>query len=302
MYGYFQPEHAQLNHSEQQIFESHYCRLCYCLWGLGGQLSRFLTSFDLTVYSIIFTMATGEKSPPYFPCERLKTKNKKYFKADEVGTTLGSLAFVALQEKTRDDILDENSAKAKFVRFLFKKPMQVATEAYPRMAELALNATTLVDEKQNNRESLDDILSVYGDMLADIFDSISPIPEDYKDLYRALGKWSFFIDMLCDYADDYKEGKYNYFKTEGVPTLKEYFNTHYVELIAINNQISGGLFQAINKVKNDSLEWRVVYKILRRGITAIVPLLVEGKFKNYNYCKAKSHQFKQRLGKKSNFI
>ena len=303
MYGYFQPTYAHLTNEERKVFNSYYCKLCYCLWNVGGQIVRPLTSFDVTIYSIILNLAIGGETPPHVGCQKLKRDNLRRFSTDEHGQKLASLILIALGEKIRDDILDENSFKAKVVNFILSKQIAKARETDPYSAEIARKSTETIDEKQNAGEDLDDILDVYGHMLKDLFNGFATYDEKYAHLYFCLGKWTFFIDMLCDYAEDYREGKYNFFKTEGLHTLKEYFNVHYAYLIKKNREISGGLLAAIRAVKDDSIEWRVLDKVVRHAVDTIIPNILDGKPVQYNYFRAAADQACRQLrgNKKSNF-
>ena len=85
MFGYFRPYHANLTNSEKRLFDSYYCRICYCLRILGGQLARFFTTYDGAIYSMIVDLQTKNTPPPHLPCERVGKRNLKYFQADEDG-------------------------------------------------------------------------------------------------------------------------------------------------------------------------------------------------------------------------
>lgn len=303
MYGYFQPTYAHLSDEEHKVFNAYYCRLCYCLWNVGGQLARPFTSFDVTIYSIILNMAIGGETPPYLRCQTFKRDNLNKFATDEHGQKLASLIFIAIGEKLRDDILDENSFKAKVVNFILSKQIKKSQQLDPYSAQLARQGTSAVDEKQNAGEDLDEILNVYGDMLADLFQGFATYDEKYRKLFFYLGKWTFFIDMLCDYADDYKEGKYNFFKTEGLPTLNDYFNLHYDVLIKKNREISGGLLDAIRDVNDGSVEARVLEKVVRHAVENVIVDIINGKPVQYDYFREQSRKAWERIcrKKKSNF-
>lgn len=303
MYGYFQPSYAHLSTEERKVFNSYYCRLCYCLWNVGGQIARPFTSFDVTVYSMVLNLAIGGKTPPPARCQKLKRDLMRQFSTDELGIKLASLIFIALGEKLRDDILDENSFKAKVVNFILKKQITKSQEMDPYSAKVARYSTTTIDEKQNAGEDLDDILNVYGDMLADLFEGFATFDKKYRDVFFYLGKWTFFIDMLCDYKEDYKEGKYNFFKTEGLPTLKDYFNVHYAFLIQKNREIGGGLLNALRAIDDGSTDYNAMEKVVRHAVEHIIPDIIDGKEVQYNYFKAQSEQACRTIcrKKKSNF-
>ena len=303
MYGYFQPSSANLTSEEKRVFKSYYCRLCYCLWAGGGQLSRWLTSFDVTIYSIVFNLARGGERPPIVKCEKIRRNNLRRFSIDEDGKKLASLIFIALGEKTQDDILDENSFKAKVIQRIFKKQIEGAKQTDAAMARIAEKSMRDINEKQVVNEGLDDLLNVYGEMLADLFAEFAVFDTKYRNVFFYLGKWSFFIDMLFDYGEDYKEGKYNFFKTEGLPTFKKYFNTHYAYVVQKNREISEDLMQAIYALDDGSKEYHILEKVVGHAVRQVIPDLMEGKKSKYNYFCSGVHRIKKSLKRKtdSNF-
>lgn len=303
MYGYFQPKYAKLTKEEREVFDTYYCRLCYCLRLLGGQALRYLTSFDITIYSLIYNVATEGERPPHFSCQKIGTSTMKKFANDTVGLRLGALALIGLGEKIRDDILDDNSLKAKSLYAMLKKPITTAQNNEPKLRELAFNATTLIDQMQNENKPLNDILDVYGKMLADIFCEFAPLDDKFRRLYHNLGKWTFYIDMLCDYDEDYATNDYNGFKQEGKKTLKEYFDDNYLQLIQCNREIGGALLASLEETNNGSMEWTVVYKIICRALNTVAAALVNGETVQFNYFKSQTQRLAQELARRerSNF-
>ena len=134
MFGYFRPYHSNLTNSEKRLFESYYCRICYCLRILGGQLARFFTTYDGAIYSMIVDLQTKESNPPHLACERFGTKNLKYFENDEIGLKVARLSLISFGEKIRDDEIDKNYFKAKLGSLLFAKTIKKAVEAEPVIA------------------------------------------------------------------------------------------------------------------------------------------------------------------------
>ena len=141
MFGYFRPYHANLTNSEKKLFDSYYCRICYCLRILGGQLARFFTTYDGAIYSMIVDLQTKNTPPPHLPCERVGKRNLKYFQADEVGLKVARLSLISFGEKIRDDQLDRNHFKASLGALLFSKIIKKAQEAEPDMANDSYQGT-----------------------------------------------------------------------------------------------------------------------------------------------------------------
>ena len=110
MYGYFDLIGACLKNNERSVFNSYYCRLCYCLWNKGGQKARYLTTYDAAVYNLVMAVAGKDERPPCFDCERIKTNNKKHFKDDPIGYIIADLSILGFATKAKDNAADNRNA------------------------------------------------------------------------------------------------------------------------------------------------------------------------------------------------
>ena len=283
MFGYFRPYHSNLTNSEKRLFESYYCRICYCLRILGGQLARFFTTYDGAIYSMIVDLQTKASNPPHLPCERFGTKNLKHFEHDEIGLKVARLSLISFGEKIRDDEIDKNYFKAKLGSLLFSKTILKAAEAEPIIAMSSYLGTERINELQNANSDIMEIFSAYGDMAVLTISELSPLTEKSEELVRSVSEWIFLVDMICDYDEDYKHGTYNGFKTEGFATFSEYFDTHYVEFLEIVNKISDRLVNAIMAVRENSPLWNTLYKIIINAVNTVIPNRIMGKDIEFHY-------------------
>ena len=283
MFGYFRPYHSNLTNSEKRLFESYYCRICYCLRILGGQLARFFTTYDGAIYSMIVDLQTKESNPPHLVCERFGTKNLKYFENDEIGLKVARLSLISFGEKIRDDEIDKNYFKAKLGSLLFAKTINKAVEAEPVIALNSYLGTEKINELQNNNSDIMEIFNAYGDMAVSTISQLSPLTLKSEELVRSVSEWIFLVDMICDYDEDYKNGTYNGFKTEGFATFSEYFDTHYVEFLEIVNKMSDRLVNAIMAVRDNTPLWNTLYKIIINAVNTVIPNRIMGKDIEFHY-------------------
>ena len=283
MFGYFRPYHSNLTNSEKRLFESYYCRICYCLRILGGQLARFFTTYDGAIYSMIVDLQTKESNPPHLVCERFGTKNLKYFENDEIGLKVARLSLISFGEKIRDDEIDKNYFKAKLGSLLFAKTINKAVEAEPVIALNSYLGTEKINELQNNNSDIMEIFNAYGDMAVSTISQLSPLTLKSEELVRSVSEWIFLVDMICDYDEDYKNGTYNGFKTEGFATFSEYFDTHYGEFLEIVNKMSDRLVNAIMAVRDNTPLWNTLYKIIINAVNTVIPNRIMGKDIEFHY-------------------
>ena len=296
MYGYFRPFESKLSVGERKLFHSYYCRLCYCLRYVGGQKSRCLTMFDIAIYSIIYSIATGEPRPPFLPCEKIGKKNMLQFKDDVTGQRFAYLTLIAFGEKVRDDALDGNKTRAFFVNSLFKKQFAQAKEKYPTLAKLSFESTDEVNRLQDGGEELFTVLNAYGATASELFREMGISDPRFLEVYAAILVWTFYIDMLCDYEDDYKEKAYNGFYDAECPTLEKLFDKHYAFILESNLKISKRIVNALNAINDDSMEWKIVYRVMEYSLNTVAFNLLEGKDVKFHYFKELRKNWK--LGRK----
>ena len=283
MYGYFRPYDANLTHTERQLFNAYYCRICYCLRLVGGQLARFCTTYDGAVYALILSLQTKEEKPPILPCERLGKKNLARFQNDDVGLRLARLSLIAVGEKLRDDHIDDRDAKSVIASRLFAKALRDAKAAEPEIGQAFSEGTDRINALQDGGAPLFEVLGAYGDIAARSFSQFTPLTEKTEELIRSVAEWTFLADMVADYADDYKSGSYNGFKTEGLPTFPAYFNVHYHAFLRVAATANDRMLSALMAVRDDSTAWNTLFKIIIYAIDNVIPSAIEGEDIEFHY-------------------
>lgn len=284
MFGYFRPFAAITNPAQRNAFSTHYCRLCYCLRSLGGQRARAFTTFDATVYGMICSIATNQQSPPSLPCQRVRKSNMLKFADDEFGMRLARISLIAFGEKIRDDKLDgEKSIKLSMASFLYGKMIKEAEVAEEKITGISRHGTNKVNELQSSGGTLTEVLGAYGNSVASVFCEVGEIPEYALGLIGAIAEWTFFVDMLCDYDEDAKDGAPNTLYDEACPTLKDLFDNKYELLLAENKRICDAIMEPLVRLNNNTNDWRALYHIITHALDTVIPNLVAGKDIKFHY-------------------
>ena len=297
MFGYFRPYRANLTKLEEQLFNAYYCRVCYCLRSIGGQRARFLTTFDAAVYSLILNIQKGESDPPALPCQRIGKSNMKLFSSDETGMKFAYLTLVSFAEKFRDDLID-GSGKSKFAAALYSKPVKKAQKAEPELAKIAFEGTNEINALQDSNAPLFDVLAAYGNMAIKSFSEFMPLSKETAELIRRVSEWIFFIDMLCDYDEDYADGSYNGLKKEECKTFSEYFDNYYVEFTEIERTVTDRLVAALYAVKDGSRRWNALFKIIMYSVDNVIPSIIGGEDVKFHYFKELRHNHRELIRRK----
>ena len=293
MFGYFRPFEAIGNSVQKRAFSAHYCRLCYCLRSLGGQRARAFTTFDATIYGMIYCIATRREPPSYTPCERIKKNNMRKFSSDEFGMRLARISLVAFGEKLRDDRLDgEFSFKMALLSFLSSGAIRKAEREEPEVTRESRYGSDEVNKLQAEGASLGDVLSAYGRSVANVFSCIGEMPDNAWELIRAIAEWTFFVDMLCDYDEDLKDGKPNSFHRPDCPTLKDFFDKNYDYLIKENRRMNDAVIRPLLALNDGSDDWKAVYMILTHALDTVVVGLLSGDDVEFHYFKELGKNYK----------
>lgn len=284
MFGYFRPYRANLTQAERQVFEAHYCRICYCLRAEGGQLARFFTTYDAAIYSLMMALQTND-SPPYMPCERFGKKNMRKFATDETGMFIADVIVVAAGQKIKDDVVDGDNKKVRTANAIFGKLIDKVNKKRPiQLQNLSRNMDRL-NEMQCKNANLFDVLAVYGNAVVELLNTKDPLNRDIAALVKAFSEFNFFIDMVCDYDKDFLSGAYNGLKKEDCKTFGEYFEKNYREFSEIYVKLADELLRALFAVKREGRVWNALYKIIADGTDRIVPDVIEGKDVEFRYFK-----------------
>lgn len=299
MHGYFRPFESGLSVSERMIFNSYYCRLCYCFRIAGSQLSRYLTTFDAAIYSMIYSMGAGYDRPPHLHCEKFGKKNLEYFRDDEVGKIFVDASFIAFGEKIRDDRLDGNTLRAWLAERVYGKEAAKSGKNNPDALSLLRNGFDELNIMQNENRDPMSLFDFYADVSAQMFIALfkKPVDDRYMRLFRAILKWTFFIDMVCDYEDDRKDNSFNSFKDADCPTFADYFNKHYVTVFELNQRISAELMDALNGIYDTSDEWRILYRIITHSLNNVMQDKLSGKDPRFKLIKETINNWKSYLKK-----
>ena len=267
------------------MFDSYYCRLCYCLWNKGGQKARYLTTYDATAYNLIMAIAGRDKCPPCFCCERIKTNNKKYFKDDPIGYVIADLSILGFVIKTRDNEEDGDRAKAALANLLFHKLFKETIASNREAFEASVETIGRMDKLQRENGPIEEVLALYGLSVENSFRYYFDTEDRYFHCINRVARWTFLLDMIEDYDLDVKRKRPNSLFREDSPTLADLFNKHYFELIPFFRKEMAELKDALLAIKNETTEWVVLNKLVRHSMATLIPDVLNGKDISFHYFK-----------------
>lgn len=285
MYGYFDLIGSCLKNNERSVFNSYYCRLCYCLWNKGGQKARYLTTYDAAAYNLVMAIAGKDERPPCFCCERVKTHNKKYFKDDPIGYVIADLSVFGFAIKVKDNEADGEGTKAFFANLLFRRLFEETISANQALFDEVFSTVRKMDELQQANGPIEEVLALYGLSVEKGFRHFFDAEDRYFHCINRIARWTFLLDMIEDYDEDFKLRRPNSFRQEDSATIAELFDKHYFELIPFIQKEINDLKNALLAIKNDTTEWVVLNKLVRHSMATLIPGVINGKDISFHYFK-----------------
>lgn len=232
---------------------------------------------------MIYSMAAGLPTPPVFRCEKLSKAGMRISEKDELAMRFVRGILVALGEKMRDDKQDGDGAKAGLLRLMAGKIIKDAQQKEPELSRVTYEGIEQINRLQEACVSISELLEAYGQTMVNSLACIGEVSEEYRQLQSAIAAWTFYVDILCDYDEDYKDGKFNPLKKDGAPTLDKLFDTEYAMLFNLNREVCGRVVNALNACKSNSTEWYAVRGILVHAMTTVVPDILDGKNVKFKY-------------------
>lgn len=285
MYGYYDIPGSCLKKNERRVFYSYYCRLCYCLWNKGGQKARYFTTYDATVYNLVMAVAGQDERPPYLPCERIKTNNKKLYKDNPIGNVIADLSIMGFVIKVKDNEADGDRAKAFFANLLFHKLFKETISSNHTLFDASYSTIREMDRLQQANAPIEDVLSLYGLTMENSFRYFFEADDAYFYCINRLARWTFLLDMIEDYDADRRLNRPNSFMQEDSQTIAELFDKHYFDFIPFIQKEINTLKEALLAIKNNTTEWVVLNKLVRHSMATLIPNILNGKDISFHYFK-----------------
>lgn len=255
MFGYLK-FYRELGGTHFKQFKKNYCYLCRSLDKKYGVMSRLVLSYDTTLFLCAVTDQNYLSNIKSVGCiNKLSDHYGDYEYTDKIA----ALNLLLASAKCEDDVLDENSLKAKLVNFVFYIPFTKAKRKHPKMWNLIKERYTYIRELEKENASLNEIEDYFSKFMIELATEFFNLKDDnMKKLIYFACRWLYFIDAFDDYEKDINKNRFNplIFKNDSLEEKLMFFNTHMEELFS--------LIDGIKPLKD--VNYQIVYKIATQGI------------------------------------
>ena len=224
MYGYLKLD-SKCPEKIQKVYRKNYCFLCRCLGEHYGFLSRFILSYDVTVFLLCVTNENYLEDIKKISCFNKEVKPAYDY---EFSKSIAAFSLLLTYYKIKDDLNDEASFKAKTLYFLFKRKINRAKDEYPLMDKIIDLHYSNIAKLESLNKNLEEIADEFGQLLTGVAINCFNLKDDVmiKSL-RYLARWVYFIDAIDDLDEDIKKNRFNPFKGKTI-SLKELVNSKYL--------------------------------------------------------------------------
>lgn len=209
MFGFVNVYKNELKIKDYNLFRSYYCGLCKALGKRHNQFVRLGLSFDLTFLAILGDALSDEE------CIIKKDGCIKHIGNHMICTDNKAINYAAdmsillYYHKLCDDIRDDKSIKAFFLRIPYISSLKRVSKKYPEISKnISDNLKELSRLEKEECISLDMAAHPFADLTSEIFSGFSPC---LKKLGYNIGRLIYIADAYKDLEEDKRKGSYNPF-------------------------------------------------------------------------------------------
>lgn len=260
MHSFFQTFHMH------RCYANYYCGTCFGLEHNYGQISRMLLSNDVSLLAILIKCHKDSLKERYRCFGKCKEKHCVFHGGS--WNQMAAINLLLVNEKLKDDINDEYSAKAVLGKFLLHNKIRKATLEFPEMAKAIENGYKEIYRLEKAGSGIRAIEECFADMMVNTLLKCRPLEEWEIRYIRYISKWIYYIDALDDYEEDFRKGRFNALKKADAPTMYDY-TQKYTFVIAEDLQY---IYQDLQTILEQMPGQSTEHKLLHTLICDDIPL------------------------------
>ena len=211
MFGYVIADKTRLTKDEIARYRSFYCGVCVSIGKRYSQLPRLTLSYDMPFLAMLLTSLYEKKDEGgQMRCVH-HLMQKQHFISSDIIDYCADMNLLLAYYKCIDDINDDNSLSARFLKSRLEKPVSVIKQKYPKKAEVIHKGLEALSKLERESFcSLDACLKTFGNILGEIFVfSDDNWAKTHYNTGSALGEFIYAMDAYEDHGSDIKKGSFN---------------------------------------------------------------------------------------------
>lgn len=226
MTGYIRPVEPELRVREFNIYNSYYCGLCKEIGETYGQASRLLLNHDMTFLALFLGGLTGGKDHiEMHHCIVHPLAKKPVENIEQSIRYAADMLIILAYEKYEDDRRDNDKSEIHGTLTGLKRKYQNACSLHPVTSDkLHEYFLELYSYEEKGKADIRKMATAFGNGLAAICTGYS-MPEETRRIVEPfaenLGKWLYLIDIMDDFEEDKRLGRFNPMIDLGIPNREK---------------------------------------------------------------------------------
>ena len=275
MFGLVRP---CLKNQDKSEYKCYYCGLCMGMGRCTGFLSRILINYDVCIAYLVADSIYTDTPIKKTVCPFSLIKIVKYRDNPQLLDHMAEVNYILTYHKVLDDVLDNNSFKAKAVERVMRKRYSGIAAKYEHTINTVAEKMRVIHEMETQDRFID-ILSAstpFGELLESIMSDCLEDPIDSKvfaTLCKHLGMWIYIIDACVDLSKDAKSKKYNPILAGSDGPFETIFSKRKEEISTFlmdRKQAMQQLLQLLSSAKNKELVDTIFEYILPREVAEML--------------------------------
>lgn len=218
LFGYVEPDKAQLRLWEYEQYRAVYCGLCRSMGRHTGTLSRLTLNYDYVFLAMLRSALLGI-TPSFAPsrCAIHPLKRQAIASDDEALRYCAEVSLLLTYHKMLDDIADSRGAK-RLASSLARPFCALSLRRLKGYDALCKHIKEKLDRmamlEREHCKSPDECAELFGEIMSEL---LAHGLDDEKtrriarELGRSVGRYIYLADALDDMDEDEKNGDYNPF-------------------------------------------------------------------------------------------
>ena len=255
MFGYIVPDKMNMLIKDFTIFKAYYCGLCKSIGKCQGQLYRFATNYDMTLFNILMHGILDKQISFHNEvCILNPLKKKSVVVGDELTEQIAHINLLLMYYNVVDDVMDNGGVKAKAIKAMINRKTRRSQKSYPRIDEIIKSHFEELRalEKQHTT-SLDRVSEPFSKIMEEIALEVlgEKADDNIRNLCYNLGKWVYLMDALDDLDDDAKSHNFNPFLAcyDGYTTKSEFLEKYHDEISFTMYAICNTIIDCYNHIE-----------------------------------------------------
>ena len=213
MFGVAVARLDQIDEAERDRYQAFYCGLCRSLKERYGQVSRAALSYDLVFFAILCdSLHDASERSGNAHCIAHPKKQMPFIMSSWTDRA-ADLSVALAYHKCLDDVVDDDSLKAKAASVLLKSSYEKAYARIPHLCDAIAYSMERTHILEADPDTPPDAVALeFGSLLGELFGDDQGLWSDtMRQFGRELGQFVYLMDAAVDFQADSRNGSYNPF-------------------------------------------------------------------------------------------